>query len=276
MNWNAIYHTYEGLVLMVIITIWGIMLLEPAAANKADYQSINGQFERVLLNTFEKGRNSLEALCYDVELQGNSLEGRERIKRAEELNQRFNKVQKTFNQIRKQTSRKNLNRAVLLFNKQIEWINNEFNDLQLPHFEKIVSQDPFGYSINSTEARETLLLVYQLKIDRYKHQVLRKLGAGDLSSSCRIRWWYPYVIPHSSVIQVGDEYKADVLDDRFSDLNTVKCFVNDQYLDKRDIQFTTKGSGKKSFNLIVQYRKGSNGRIQQIEKKIPYTVIPKR
>lgn len=284
MNWNAIYHTYEDLALMVITTIWGMILLEPAAANTADYQSINGQLESVLLNTFEKGRNSLEALCYDVELNGNSLEGLDRIKRAEELNQRFNKVQKNLNQIREQTNRENLNDAVLLFNKQIEWINQEFNDLQLPHFEKIMSHDPFGYySINSTEATEILLLAYQLKIDRYKHQVLRKLGAGDLTSiiRCGPFEWYPYIIPHSYIVQVGDEYTADIFDEsRRSELENIKFFIDNQLVTPKESRYLdyskkTQSPGIKHINLTIQYRNGYKGKPQSIEKVFSYTVIPK-
>lgn len=283
MNWNTVYHTYEGLAMMVITTIWGIMLLEPAAAKKADYQSINGQFNQAWQHVFVRNQYALEDLCTDVRKQGNSREGKERIKRAEELNKRINLVQQKINKIRNDRSRNNFVGefdVVLLVNEQLLWINQEFKDLELPYFEQLkypVSTNYFSFT--SPESIKTSLWLYQLRLERYKRKVLRKLGAYDIAyyGGCGF-YSGDMVINQAYVVQVGDEYTADMFHTGWRRIYDVNFYVDNQNVEtahRGRIEFKTEGSGQKYLDCIFSYRKKYRGRTYNIKKKIPYTVIPK-
>ena len=283
MNWNTIYHTYEGLAMMVITTIWGMMLLEPATANKADYQSINEQFNRAWQHVFVRNQYAIEELCIDVKKNGNSREGKGRIKRAEELNKRINLVQQKINKIRNDRTRNNFVGefdAVLLINEQLLWINQEFKDLELPYFEQLKYPASTNYfSLTSPESIKASLWMYQLKLEGYKREVLRKLGAYDITyyGGCGFYDWVK-VIDQAHFVQVGDEYTADMFHNSWGRIYDVNFYVDNQNMGtahRGRIEFKTKEIGQKYLDCIFSYRKKHHGRTYNIKKKIPYTVIPK-
>jgi len=274
MNWNTTYHIYEGIAVLLISVAWGAMIFGAPLASKADYQLVIHRLKKVYQNTFDKNQNALEMLCLDVEYQGNSREGKERISRAEELNARINKTHQKINKVKnQQCNLADEEYAIGVFKQQVKWIKQEFKDLELPPIADIKyhgSNDILGVPHYATKF---LLLSYQIKLEEYKAAVLYRLGAGDLSMiRCRFGW-SPYTIAHSHIVQVGDEYKADILDDRFSDIYDVKYFANNQILQYNWFEFETEGKGKKYFNLTIQYRNGYDDKLYSIEKNIPYTVI---
>ncbi|OJJ17887.1 hypothetical protein BKI52_28940 [marine bacterium AO1-C] len=277
MNWNTTYHIYEGIALLLIVTAWGAIIFGSLIVSKADYQSVNIQLEKSFQKAFAQNQNALDMLCLDVEYQGSSREGRERIHRGEELSKRIYECQRTINSIRNRLPKRNAKSKdyiVSLFNEQVIWINKVFDDLTLPHFEKIAL--PSHFINSSEEATKTLLLTYQLKLGEYQTAVLRKLGAFELAYPLRDNFsWYPTIIPHTKVVQVGNEYAADVFDGKIIDLYNVRYFVNDQFVKNGSLQFKPEGNGQRHLNLTVQYRYGWCSPVQQTNKKIPYTVLPK-
>ncbi|HAS40111.1 MAG TPA: hypothetical protein DCS93_06505 [Microscillaceae bacterium] len=278
MNWKLIYHLYEGIAVLLISVAWGAMIFGAPLANKADYRSVNILLENLFDQAFKQSQDNLELLCLDVKNQGNSREGKECILRAEALNVRLNKAHQKINKIKNQLVHGNVageEYAIEVFKQQVKWIKQEFKYLELPPIADIKyheSNDILGVPHYATKS---LLLSYQIKLEEYKAAVLYRLGAGDLSMiRCRFGWSF-YIIAHSRVIQVGDEYKADILDDRFSDIYDVKYFANNQILQYSSFGFEAKGKGKKSFNLTILYRNGYDNKLYSIEKNIPYTVISK-
>ncbi|OJJ17886.1 hypothetical protein BKI52_28935 [marine bacterium AO1-C] len=293
MNWNTTYHIYEGIALLWIVATWGAMVFKPAPTYEADFKSVTINLKHVLAQEDEKHCNWIENLCIDVDKQGRSREGLERIERAHELDQRLNQVHAKIRQERKQltqnTSSKNIDwgqekvaRVTQRLNTQLNWMNTEFKDLNLNlPFEHIVKNDSIAHFTNTTKAAaQALLLTYQLQLKRYESQVLRKLGAGDFSFSygCGFGWGIN-TISEAYVVQVGDDYVADMFDNLTTRrLFNIKYFVNDQALpiDKRgDFELKTQGVGRQYLHLTFHYRDREGGRVQSIEKRIPYTVLPK-
>ncbi|HAS40112.1 MAG TPA: hypothetical protein DCS93_06510 [Microscillaceae bacterium] len=291
MNWNTTYHIYEGIALLWIMITWGSIAFKTAPAYDADLQSINGTLKQILSNEDQKHCNWLENLCIDVDRQGNSREGLDRIKRANELENRLNRVHTKIRNTRKQIEQtQSVTNTVLtpekaqqiaqLLNTQVSWMNTEFKDLSLKHpFEHIVKTDHLTHFTNTTKtAAQSLLLTYQLQLKEYESEVLRKLGAQDFSFSYGCGFTGPSVISPSNTIQVGDDYIAEIFDNhQFQRIFSLKYFVNNQLLTDRyeSFKFKTQGVGRKHFNITVQYRTSPFGRLKSVEKNIPYTVLPK-
>jgi len=278
MNWNTTYHIYEGLALLWIVTTWWAIAFGAPLATEADYQSVNSQLERVYQKAFDKNQNTLEMLCLDVEYQGNSREGKERISRAEALNTQINKTHQKINKVRNQCKKSDLvgeDYAVYSALGELKWVERAFKDLDFHPKGPIRYSGLNFFPIPPLYATKAFLLSYQIILEKYKTEVLYKLGAeGSRPIRCRFGW-RPYPIAHSHLVQVGDEYKADIFDNRYSDLYNVKYFVNNRIIKNNRFAFDTEGKGKKYFNITIQYRTGYRDRLQTIEKKIPYIVLPK-
>ncbi|OJJ20973.1 hypothetical protein BKI52_10380 [marine bacterium AO1-C] len=160
---------------------------------------------------------ALIALKQDVKKQGNSSEGIKRIERAETLKKRTNEVEAEIDKLKstlvkeagagfdlktkmpkdpqntakvKEIMRANLPKLTKALDGYVEFLSKEYKDLSLPRFilltqgivypKKKSFYEVFYENATVLEALSSLT-VHQLTIRRYEAEVLKKLGAGDLS-----------------------------------------------------------------------------------------------
>ncbi|HAS40179.1 MAG TPA: hypothetical protein DCS93_06845 [Microscillaceae bacterium] len=160
---------------------------------------------------------ALVALKKDVKKQGNSREGLERVKRAEILKKRTNEVEAEIDKLKtllmtdagggldpqtkmpkdpqntakvEEVMKANTPKLIKALDDYVKFLSIKYKDLDLPRFapltkdmmypKKMSFYEMFYGDATVIEALSSLT-VHQLTVRRYEAEVLKKLGAGDLS-----------------------------------------------------------------------------------------------
>ncbi|HAS40105.1 MAG TPA: hypothetical protein DCS93_06475 [Microscillaceae bacterium] len=309
MKWNTLYHSYEGVAMLIIVTCWWLVVTNRMINNEPHWQSFNGVIERGVANAQVASHKADSALKVDIRKQGNSREGLERIKRAALLQKRTNEVvtflENTKNYLkqmlvedRKETSSWMITQGKAYqvkkkLDKYVEWLAKEHKDLTLPKFDKIAEGNEgnalyFAWENNrdfahtyfayaSPNEAETVLSLKQSIVKRYESYVLRKLGAGDLSSCCICYRIGAGLSVPVHTIQVGQEYTADMFIEISASRANPRMSINQTPLMVKDghaeVTFQTQGVGKQFWEgkITVRY----NGKDSTIVHRVPIEVLPK-
>lgn len=170
--------------------------------------------ERSLIQAKRNNEQALEMLKKDVKKNGNSREGLERIKRAELIRKRSTNMQGELDKLKAQLvkeagqghdpktrlPKRPLNKSIVkrimrdkvpLLSKKLndytQFISQEFKDLELPKFELLgkgyEDQNFYETYFQNVNLVEALLSLSQKQsvVLSYETEVLKKLGAGDLT-----------------------------------------------------------------------------------------------
>ena len=180
--------------------------------------SLLNALEHLLINAQYSSYQALEALKKDVKKNGNSREGLERIKRAELLKKHTVNLKGDLEKLKQRLikeagdgldekthmPKRPLNTGITAsimskaaeklskkLNKFSKWLAAEFKDLDLPKFEPLgAGQGELSFYetwFKGTNLAEALsaLTKHQSEVLRYQSEVLKKLGAGDLSADLK-------------------------------------------------------------------------------------------
>jgi Ca-activated chloride channel family protein len=196
----------------------GIAACQPSQTKVIRQYQILHSLEHSLVSAKTSSDKALEALKKDVKKNGSSREGLERIKRAELLKKKSATLLGNISKIKQQlidkagqgldektyrpkdpfnttTTQRLMRENVDEFSKKLEkyvsWLSIEFKDLDLPKFEPLGKgyQDLGFYETFFADANlgETLCFLTnrQAEVLRYQAEVLKRLGAGDLTADLK-------------------------------------------------------------------------------------------
>lgn len=202
--------------------------------------------EHSLINAKVSSDQALEALKKDVKKNGNSREGLERIKRSELLKKKtvgmIGDLEKLKQKLVKDAGqgldekthmpkrplntgatagimRKETKILSKKLNKFTNWLAAEFKDLDLPKFELLGAgkNDLSFYAtyFDGVNLAEALCVItrYQLEVLRYQSEVLKKLGAGDLTAD--LKFDRGFHRPQMSYATPGAERYAQIYYNQF-------------------------------------------------------------
>jgi len=311
MKWNTAYHIYEVLALLIIALSWWSYITNRFIDNELHWQSFNDLIERSVAKAQVASYKADSALKAEARKNGNSREDKERIKRAALLQKRTNEViafledaknhlKKIPKEARKQTSdwmieQGKAHQIKKKLDTYIDWLAKEHKDLDLPKFEKIAEGNErnalyFAWENNRDFAHTyfaytspieaaTVLSLKQTIVKRYEAEVLKKLGAGDISTSCCFGCYrlQPVVFASTKVIPVGDAYTADMFiripiirgHPRIS-INQTPLVVRDG---QANVAFQTQGIGKQFWEGKITIQ--DDGKDTTFVHRMSLEVIPK-
>ncbi|EAY28662.1 hypothetical protein [Microscilla marina] len=275
---HPITRIYEIVVLLIVLGCLGQILWDTPT-----YDLQLGDLQTAMKAIWQQGHKkagkAMENLKEDVHKNGNSREGRERIKRAQLLIKKTTKLNGLFERTNNQwhNGKQGFDALKKALKKHTDWINSEFNDLDLAPVDPKHTLAKYPHRSNATTiATKALIAEKKLQIQRLQAMILRKLGAGDLSVSISDRYFRPGVIPTLNQIQVGDRYQADMILSgtasrsipRFS-IYKIPLPVNEG---KSEVIFKTQGVGKQYWE--ARFRFNSRGKDITIVQKVYYEVLP--
>ncbi|OJJ17895.1 hypothetical protein BKI52_28980 [marine bacterium AO1-C] len=311
MKWNTIYHSYEGIALLMIGWCWWTFFYPKTPTEVTHWQSLNYTLETRTIDAYTASQDAITDLRKDVRNQGNSREGVERIKRAELLSSKTNHVfarlgeAKGYLQQLDPAEQATTERfmvhsgfAYQLKNKlddYTQWLANEFRDLALPKFSPLaegneenslyyVSEPDKDFAHNyfeSTSAAEAIALMTQkqTQIKRYEIEVLKRLYDGPTVSFCcgcdRIRAELGKL---KALIPVGEEYTADMFIGRSARETNPRMTLNGEPLAVIShygaVEFQTKEVGQQFWEGKIVYK--HEGQYRRVDYKVPFEVLPKK
>ena len=315
MNWNRTYKIYEVIALIVIILSWWMYATYQVIDDDAHWKSFNYSMEIGVQKATFASQHADSALRADVKKQGNSREGRERIKRFELL---MKQTREAVNYLESLKTRlyQGQNVQQLMFTQgngmkvvhkmaqYFHWVGYEFRDLNIliidypsnttqwiyleydmPRRKFIKKNQAWkkfaqhNFANSSPEAVTTLLTTWQYNLKMQEQMVMKKLGAGDLSTDL-----HPdaaggvFVAQPLRQIPVGDELTAEVVIENFYGVSR----VNPRFLANNIPVVINAGKGKVQFvpqTIGKQYWEArfiikSRGRDSSIVKRTPFVVLP--
>lgn len=248
---------------LMYLVLMAMLALQVSSSIMDKFIFLNSALEHSLINAQKSSDQALEALKKDVKKNGNSPEGRDRIKRAELLKKRtagiIGDVEKIKQKLitdagdgldKKTHTVKNPKEEgkvgeIMIgghegsgdgegyklkkkLDKFVSWLGTEFKDLDLPKFEKLAegnekkalyASDPIQKNKDFAEANFghtpvvaalAVLTQKQSEILRYQSEVLKKLGAGDLTADIKFDRVEAGVSVDAKTVAPGDEYKASL------------------------------------------------------------------
>lgn len=300
MKWNTAYHIYEAGAILVIILSWWLWATDQNINQGIHWQSFDGVMERSLTRGQVASQKAVKDLREDVRKNGNSREGLARIERALVLQKRTQKIIATLDKAKKRLNtmpsgayckvsnwliaQGEAHRIKKKLDQHVNWLNWEHRDLVEP-FEKFAKGNPAGnqdfahyYFEYASPAEASLILSFkQVIIRRYEAQLLKKLGAGDLSSGCSINWVEAGVWAPTDIIQAGDTYTADLFISTGARVRDLKMQINQTPLMIQDgqgrVAFQTQGVGRQFWEAKVIWRLA--GRDTTVTQRVPLEVLPK-
>ncbi|OJJ17889.1 hypothetical protein BKI52_28950 [marine bacterium AO1-C] len=306
---NKMYLTFEILALLVIAWVWGDML-QGAPKFSEHFTALQSAEDYGLRQAKLRAKEQVKDLRQDVRKQGNSREGRERIKRAEQLLEHTQQVVAFLEGVKRQLNKLPRNRVndwmieqkkayeiKDTLDKYVKWMVKEYKDLTLPElnalaksnkatplYSKKESDKDFAHSYFENASKvevKAFLSQKQLVVKQYEAEVLKKLGAGDLSSDL-----HPDVaggvFVHQPLLQipVGDHLIAEMVIKNFYGVTKAnpRFFVNNTPIVVADRQgkvaFVANEVGKKHWQAKFILR--IQGRDSIIIHQVPFEVLPKR
>jgi hypothetical protein len=223
----------------------------------------------------QKAVKEMDELIKDVRKNGNSREGRERIKLAKLLLKKTTAITNKLEQWHTQSFAPV--QAALQQYKQ--WLKTEFKYIDLAPIDTAQTLNAsFDLGKASTIASNALIGEKKLHIQRLQAMILRQLGAGDYIDYCHLCGYFKVnVVPQLQQVQVGNYYEAEVpiqgitisyTKPRFSVGNT-PIPVN---AGKSDIVFKPQGTGTQYWE--AKFRFLSHGKDTTIVRKVYYKVLP--
>ena len=300
MKWNTAYHIYEAGALLVIVLSWWLWATDQMVDQEVHWQSFDGVMERSLTKGQVASQKAVKNLKVGVRKNGNSREGLARIERALLLQKRTQKIiamldkaKKRLNTMPSGAYRKVSNWLIAQgeahhikkkLDQHVNWLNWEHRDLVEP-FEKFAKGNPAGnqdfahyYFEYASPAEASLILSFkQVIIRRYEAQLLKKLGAGDLSSCCVDHRIEAGVWAPTDIIQVGDTYAADLFISSWIHLPYLRMQLNQTPLTVADgqgrVAFQTQGVGRQFWDAKIIWR--LTGRDTTVIQRVPLEVLPK-
>ncbi|OJJ17893.1 hypothetical protein BKI52_28970 [marine bacterium AO1-C] len=301
MKWNTIYRIYEGLAVVITLGCWWLYITTQIIDSEVHWQSFNSAVERYVNKACKASVDADSMLKADVRKNGNSREGIERIKRAALLQERTNEVMKaletTKNHLKAMpagarrkasnwmVSQGEAHRVKEWLDKYVTWLSEEFKDLTLPKFEKIAEGDEENalyfahnyFAYTSPAEAVTVLSHKQSIVKRYESEVLKKLGAGDITGSFVCYWLRPGVFASTKIIQVGEEYNADMFIEISASRANPRMSINQTPVMVRDGQgqvvFRAQGVGKQFWEGKIRAR--VYGKDSTFVHRVPLEVLPK-
>lgn len=203
----------------------GIAACQSSQTKAIRQYQILSSFEHLLIDAKKSSDQALQSLKKDVKKNGNSREGLERIKRAELLKKKSMTLLGSLSKIKQQlidkagqgldekthrpkdplnvrTTQRLMRKSADTLSQQLEyyvdWLSDEFKDLDLPKFEPLGK----GYGelsfyqtfFANANLGETLCILTnkQSEVLRYQAEVLKKLGAGDLTADLKFDSGFRY------------------------------------------------------------------------------------
>lgn len=238
MKWNTLYRVYEIAGILTTLICWWVLAFTSNTAYNAHFIDLYHTLEQRLAEAKAETMKANSLLMRDVRRNGNSREGLDRIKRAKLLQKKtsaaikeFEKTKNDLNNIIEKDEHwvrylmLKKNKAQYLRSmtvKYLTWLNREFKDLDIPKMNTWIQENGTGreftpaYVDNSHPvATITLLAQKQITLKCYEMEVMKKLGAYDMTVSTEHAGWFRIaLIPVLNQIQVGNEYKADLFVNR--------------------------------------------------------------
>lgn len=249
---------YEGIALLLMVTCVGQILWGTPSYN-AQLSELKTAMNQSWQLEQQKVAKDMHELIIDVRKNGNSREGRERIKLAELLIKKTTAITNKLEQWR--TTSFAPVQTTLKEYKQ--WFTHEFEYLDiLPIDTTQTLTKSFDLSKASTIAAQALISEKKLHIQRLQAMVLRKLGAGadDFTAGfrcCGGPCRYIEAVPKVDKVQVGDDYQADLYYGAKPNFIELSCFLNNQALLTYDghskITFLPNKTGKQQLEVKVMY-----------------------
>jgi hypothetical protein len=249
---------YEGIALLLMFIcvgqiLWGAPNYDAQLSELKTAMNQSWQLEN------QKAAKDMHELIIDVRKNGNSREGRERVKLAELLIKKTTAITNKLEQWRT-TSFAPVQIALKKYKK---WFTHEFEYLDiLPIDTTQTLTKSFDLSKTSTIAAQALISEKKLHIQRLQAMVFRKLGSGadDFSDgfgcsggTCR----YIEAVPKVNKVQVGDDYQADMYYAAKPNFIRLSCFLNNQVLLAYDghskITFQPNKTGRQQLEVKVKY-----------------------
>ena len=314
MNWNRTYKVYEVIALLIIALVWIMMLFSPQDYSM-HFKALQSTEEQGLTYANQQVQKDMLNLRKEVKKQGNSREGRERIKRFELL---MKQTREAVNYLESLKTRlyQGQNVQQLMFTQgngmkvvhkmaqYFHWVGYEFRDLNISIIDypsnttqwiyleydmprrKFIKKNQawkkfaqHNFANSSPEAVTTLLTTWQYNLKMQEQMVMKKLGAGDLSTDL-----HPdaaggvFVAQPLRQIPVGDELTAEVVIENFYGVSR----VNPRFLANNIPVVINAGKGKVQFvpqTIGKQYWEArfiikSRGRDSSIVKRTPFVVLP--
>ncbi|WP_045114371.1 type IX secretion system motor protein PorM/GldM [Microscilla marina] len=184
--------------------------------------------------------------------------------------------------------------------KYVAWLSAEFKDLDLPKFEPLAegnkkkalyANDPIQKNKDFAEANFghtpvvaalAVLTQKQSEILRYQAEVLKKLGAGDLTNDLKFDKVRAGVSVEAKTVAPGDEYKAELFISASASKAQPKMTLNGSPIPVNDgigkVSFKvsdpggyTDGRAKGSWEGTVTFK--SKGRDTTFRHKEEYTIV---
>lgn len=272
---KTVTRIYEGIALLLTLGCLSILIFERAPR----YDVQLGELNTVIQQSWQRGQQKVSEdmanLKVEVRQNGNSREGRERIKLAKLLLKKTTAITNKLEQWHTQSFAPV--QAALQQYKQ--WLKTEFKYIDLAPIDTAQTLDAsFDLGKASTIASKALIGEKKLHIQRLQAMILRQLGAGDYIDYCHLCGYFKVnVVPQLQQVQVGNYYQAEVpiqsitisyTKPRFSVGNT-PIPVN---AGKSDIVFKPQGTGTQYWE--AKFRFLSRGKDTAIVHKVYYKVLP--
>lgn len=269
-------HVYEAVALLLTVGCLGILIFASAPSYDAQLNELQTAMNQSWQLGQQKTAKEMDELIKDVRKSGNPREGRERIKLAKLLLKKTTAITNKLEQWHTQS----FVPVQVALKQYKQWLKTEFKYIDLAPIDIAQTLDkPFDLGKVSTIASKALIGEKKLHIQRLQAMVLRQLGAGDLTISCRCYFGYRHVdtVPKLTKVQVGNYYEAEVpiksitisyAKPRFNVGNTPTPIRDG----KSDIVFKPQGTGTQYWEAKFRFR--SRGKDTAIVRKVYYEVLP--